>query len=254
MPPPLPEEDSDIEDFDIPVRKRSVKSEESDDPKTQRKGPVGVKDLPGASDVEEGEDEEHEEDEGDEEKGDDEVYVIEAIRKHMVDEDGTLKFQVKWEGWDKKSDLTWEPETTLREDAEEVLDAYLESIGGREAIFEQSEKATKTKKRGRQPSSGAGAAAPKRPRKNGVHPADTAPPATSKKWAPPAGSWEDLVENVEASQDETTGKLMIFLTWKNGQKTRHETHVVNKKLPQKMLQYYERHIRIVPGDAKPEEE
>lgn len=27
---------------------------------------------------------------------------------------GTFKFQVKWEGWDDKKDLTWEPETNLR--------------------------------------------------------------------------------------------------------------------------------------------
>lgn len=26
---------------------------------------------------------------------------------------GTLKFHVKWEGYDKKSDMTWEPEENL---------------------------------------------------------------------------------------------------------------------------------------------
>ncbi|KAL2203341.1 hypothetical protein CC79DRAFT_1337970 [Sarocladium strictum] len=246
MPPPLPEDDSEVEDSDIPVRKRSEDDEEVIDAPAPKRGPIGVKDMPGASDQEQDDEEGEEEDEEEEDDGDDEVYVIEAIRKHMLDEDNTLKFQVKWEGWDKKSDLTWEPEQTLREDAEEVLEAYLKSIGGRDAIFDQSEKAIKGKKRGRQPNSGS-AAAPKRSRKNGVHPADSPAPATSKKWAPPAGSWEDLIESIEASKDEDSGKLLVYLTWKNGQKTRHETHVVNKKLPQKMLQYYERHIRIVPG-------
>lgn len=26
---------------------------------------------------------------------------------------GTPRFEVKWEGWDKKSDRTWEPEENL---------------------------------------------------------------------------------------------------------------------------------------------
>lgn len=33
---------------------------------------------------------------------------------------GTIKFQVKWEGWDKKSDLTWEPEDTLYDFPNEI--------------------------------------------------------------------------------------------------------------------------------------
>lgn len=80
-------------------------------------------------------------------------FVVEAIRTHMVDEDvgvfyflfffpflrgrvfcccpwrlsftsqalikrcslqGSLKFHVKWEGWDAKEDLTWEPEDNLK--------------------------------------------------------------------------------------------------------------------------------------------
>lgn len=80
-----------------------------------------------------------------------------------------------------------------------------------------------------------------------MHPADTPTPATSKKFAPPAGSWEDEVESVEASQDEGSGKLMVYLTWKNGNKTRHETHVVNKKLPQKVRETSRRGEMDGPG-------
>ena len=32
---------------------------------------------------------------------------------HYVDEDGTVKFEVKWEGFEKKSDRTFEPEENL---------------------------------------------------------------------------------------------------------------------------------------------
>ena len=58
-------------------------------------------------------------------------YIVEKIVGHLVDEDvsslfvnilralltsaqtGTLLFQVIWEGYDKASDRTWEPEENL---------------------------------------------------------------------------------------------------------------------------------------------
>lgn len=114
------------------------------------------------------------------------------------------------------------------------MEEYLKKIGGREAIFEQSEKAARGKKRGRQPGS---QPASKRARNNGVHPAETAPPATKKKWTPPSGSWEDDIENIDACEEEGSGKLVVYLNWKNGQKTKHETTVIYKKCPQKVSGY-----------------
>jgi hypothetical protein len=41
-------------------------------------------------------------------------YVVEKILNHLVDdEDGTIKYEVKWAGFEKKSDRTWEPEENL---------------------------------------------------------------------------------------------------------------------------------------------
>ncbi|KAK3363895.1 hypothetical protein B0T25DRAFT_55183 [Lasiosphaeria hispida] len=37
---------------------------------------------------------------------------------------------------------------------------------------------------------------------------------------------------------------MVYLTWKNSHKTRHETSVIYPRCPQKMLPFYERHVRI----------
>ncbi|KOS20041.1 Chromo domain-containing protein 2 [Escovopsis weberi] len=196
--------------------------------------------------AENGEDEDEEELEEDE-------FVVERINTHMIDEDGSLKFQVKWEGWDKKSDLTWEPEENLEESASEILSAYFESIGGRESIFEESTTAARGKKRGRAASS-APTTVTKRSRRNGVHPMDTTPPASAKQWSPPAGSWEDEVLKIDFCQADPNGKLMIFLLWKNGTKTRHETSIVYKKCPQKMLQFYESHIKIITEEHKAEGE
>ncbi|KND90596.1 Chromatin-associated protein swi6 [Tolypocladium ophioglossoides CBS 100239] len=211
----------------------------------------------------EGEDEDEDEDEEEvEDLGEDE-FIVEAIKKHMVDEDvrrprsrpgalanppqGSLKFLVKWEGWEKKTDLTWEPEDNLMESASEILEIYFARIGGRDKIFKESDKAARGKKRSRASS---GALATKRSRKNGAHPADSTPPATSKKWSPPAGSWEDEIESIDACEDEGSGKLVVYLIWKNGRKTRHETSVIYKKCPQKMLQFYERHVKIIRDESR----
>jgi chromobox protein 1 len=115
------------------------------------------------------------------------------------------------------------------------LNEYLESIGGREKLYEEAANVLKTKKRGRPPSS-TPQAQTKRSRKNGSHPRDSEPPASAKdaEWKPPPGSWEDHILSLDACEDEETGKLMVFLTWKNGKKTQHPTSVIYQRCPQKV--------------------
>ncbi|KAI1434242.1 heterochromatin protein one [Xylaria sp. CBS 124048] len=191
--------------------------------------------------------------EGDEEEDlDEDEYIVEKILAHVLEANGTLKYKVKWEGYEKKADQTWEEEENLRENAAEVLDEYLESIGGREKIFEEANTALKNKKRGRTAAAAAAAAAAASTSSNGTkrrrnedHPASTTPPASVSTWKPPQGSWEDDVETIDACHDEKTGKIIVYLTWKGGQKTQHDTKVIYSRCPQKMLQFYERHVKIV---------
>lgn len=156
-----------------------------------------------------------------------------------------------------------------RESASEVLQEYYRQIGGRDMIFEESKEAARGKKRARGPNGTPVTATAKRSRKNGLHPAETSPPATAKKWSPPAGSWEDEIESIDACEDEGSGKLVVYLIWKNGRKTKHDTSVIYKKCPQKvggvppftssararltraqMLQFYERHVKIIRDENK----
>ncbi|KAK1461986.1 chromo domain-containing protein [Colletotrichum cuscutae] len=197
-------------------------------------------------------DEEDEEGDEDDDLEADE-YVVEKILDH-----GTVNFRVKWEGYSKKSDQTWEPEDSLKEGASEILEEYLKKLGGREALFEEKTKAKTTKKRGRpSASSSTPPASSKRGKRNG-HPAESTPPASvkeakAKAWTLPSGSWEDDVESIDACEDEESGSIIIYLNWRNGQKTKHPKEVVYKRCPQKMLQFYEKHIRIIKAgpDADP---
>ncbi|KAK5994995.1 Chromo domain-containing 2-like protein [Cladobotryum mycophilum] len=240
--------DDEASDFESPLPAKLRGSTSEDVPVKSVKLSNGAD----ANEDEEGDEEEEGDEDGDEDLGEDE-FIVEAIKKHMIDEDGTLKFQVKWEGWDKKSDLTWEPEENLKESASEILAAYLTSVGGRDSIFEESQEAARGKKRGRT-SSTTPAAAPKRSRKNGVHPSDSTPPVSNKSWSPPAGSWEDEIESIDACEDEGSGRLVVYLVWKNGRKTKHDTSVIYKKCPQKMLLFYERHVRIIREENKAQNE
>ncbi|PHH77233.1 hypothetical protein CDD80_802 [Ophiocordyceps camponoti-rufipedis] len=221
------EEEDDVASDPEPPRKTDLKSKASATPKDES---------------EEVEEDEGDDDDDDEDLGEDE-FIVEAIKKHMADADGSLKFLVKWEGYNKKSDMTWEPEDNLMESASDILAQYYNQIGGRDSIFEESQVASRSKKRGR--TSTGTPSTTKRPRKNGLHPADSTPPASARKWSPPAGSWEDEIESIDACHDEGSGKLAVFLIWNNGKKTKHDTTVVYKKCPQKMLQFYERHIKVI---------
>ncbi|KAI1341263.1 heterochromatin protein one [Xylariaceae sp. FL0016] len=182
------------------------------------------------------------EDEDDEDLEDDE-YIVEKIVAHMIEADGSLKYKVKWEGYDKKADQTWEEEDNLKENATQALDDYLESVGGRAKIIEETRAGLKTKKRGR-PAANTPTNGTKKRRNDGT--SETPPASASvRTWKPPAGSWEDDIESIDACHDENTGKLIVYLTWKNGRKTQHDTKVIYQRCPQKMLHFYEKHVKIV---------
>jgi chromobox protein 1 len=51
-----------------------------------------------------------EEEDGEE---DPDEYRVEKILKHDFDANGTVLYQIKWLGYEKKSDMTWEPVENL---------------------------------------------------------------------------------------------------------------------------------------------
>ncbi|KAF3937046.1 hypothetical protein ABW19_dt0210562 [Dactylella cylindrospora] len=180
------------------------------------------------------EDEDEDQDAEDEDGGaggnaEPEEYIVEKIMGHKF-EDGVLKYLVKWQGYEKKSDQTWEPEDTLEDVA--ALDMYLEERGGRP---------TQTPgKRGRK---SAGAASTPVPKKNRIKQEGASTHLKPDEWDPPSGSWEDdilMIETLERSGTE----LICYVQWVNGRKSQHPAHVVYQRCPQKMLKFYESHLWV----------
>jgi len=138
-----------------------------------------------------------------------------------------------------------------RGSASAILEEYFESIGGRDKLYDETSKALKTKKRGRPAASTPSGTSAKKARKNGDHPADSDPPAalTKKQWKPPAGSWENDVQTVDMYRDEN-GNLMIYLTWKNGEKTQHAAKQAYQRCPQKVFPLEDLSVRCRSPSAR----
>lgn len=188
------------------------------------------------------------------EAGDDdeeEEYVVEKIMTHGFDTDGTIKYEVKWQGYESKADRTWEPEENLAT-ASEALEEYFKKIGGR-PVFQP-----KGKKRKQSVGTSANNTPNEKPGGRGRKKTKSSPeleaeakgtpdPVKDKKDWIPKGSWEQYVtrvDTVEQKPNPKTGEQQrwAFLEWGNGKKTKHPLEQCNLKCPQKMLKYYEQHL------------
>ncbi|KAH0545215.1 hypothetical protein FGG08_000669 [Glutinoglossum americanum] len=210
------------------------------------------------------------EDEDDEADGEvDGEYVVEGIMDHVFDEDGILRLQVKWKGYDKPKDLTWEPESNLayvydveytiypsglrtfltfhwhREDVQDMLEEYYQKIGGRPTSSKKSAGGKRSRDRN-SGTPGSGRKSSKSRKTNDYSSAPTgsvSPPAKveRKHWEPPKGSWENDVQAVDTIEQDKRG-LQVYLHWNNGRKSTHAIETAKKKCPMKLLDFYEQHL------------
>ncbi|MCJ1316295.1 hypothetical protein MMC15_001616 [Xylographa vitiligo] len=209
--------------------------------------------------AEAGEGEEKDDDDDEEE----EVYTVENVVAHAYDfPDEQVRYQVKWLGYDKKSDLTWETEENLQ-GAIDVLQAYFDSIGGRP----ETTRAASTKKRGRQSTGKTDTPdkqvkkvkteeVPKkkdgRGRKKKSSPGIMDLESTLKDgWEPPKplpGAWEEGVLTVQTIEGNDDGTKWAYLSWADegtGAKKRQTKALLSTcyiACPQVMLKFFESHL------------
>ncbi|KAL8850760.1 MAG: hypothetical protein Q9221_004328 [Calogaya cf. arnoldii] len=242
MPPALPSE-SDAESItsEVPGTESMTVKPEDDEV---------LQDAPDVADKEE-----------DEEDEDEEVYVVEKILAHHDNfADNEMRYEIKWKGYEKKADRTWETEGNL-EGARDLLEAYWKSIGGKPVPSKQEKPAGK--KRGRQ-STGTIQPAGKKQKRAGrksttaIDDPDATPEPPSgwqdvnpDTWKPPPphdNAWEHLVMNVDTIEKDDKGELWAFLVWneKNEDdrfnRSKAKLATCNKACPQRMLKFYEQHV------------
>lgn len=126
--------------------------------------------------------------------------------------------------------------------AAEVLNDYIESVGGREALAKVPRPG---KKRGRKSTASTNGTpiAQDPDKRNGKRarklesedPQDTESPGPSKPRIPP-GNWEDLIGSID-TMEKQVGGLYILLTFKDGNRIKQPASVVYKRCPQKVWVY-----------------
>ncbi|KAK1078026.1 hypothetical protein LTR48_008604, partial [Friedmanniomyces endolithicus] len=188
------------------------------------------------------EEEEEDEDDDDEDAAEDE-YRVEKIIKHDFDGSTTI-YQIKWLGWNKASDLTWEPVENL-DGAQDILAAYHKKLGG--APEPPAAKTSHKKgKGGKRSASDAFDASPAshNKKKSSDRKSNGASAVDAKARVMPLGSWDDLVLRVTSIVEEVApvkgsgGKkgeeekeLVGLLEWKKGEqkKTQHKMRTLRQK-------------------------
>ncbi|KAJ2995666.1 hypothetical protein HDV02_000565 [Globomyces sp. JEL0801] len=57
-------------------------------------------------------------------------------------------------------------------------------------------------------------------------------------------SWDKFVAEVATIESGIQNDFIVYVNWKDGLKTHHSSLVANKKLPQKLIKFYEKHLRF----------
>lgn len=167
-------------------------------------------------------------------------YEVEAIRAHEFRGKGKnrqLLYLIKWRGF-PESDNTWEPEENL-EDARDILAKYHHKNGGAPQPDVTPRVKPKSSKRNLKQSSEdladeSSGPSSKRPKKD---------PDTLSEWLPKGQSWENDVAQIDTvERDQATGKLYVYLKFKNGKRTKITNEKIHKHCPLALLRFYESHL------------
>ncbi|PCD21418.1 hypothetical protein AU210_016381 [Fusarium oxysporum f. sp. radicis-cucumerinum] len=176
------------------------------------------------------------------------IFEVEKILKHEKRKDGKVWFLVKWRDYSHK-DNTWEPKEHFRGTGKDILAEYYNAIDGKHRIFKESHREAKTKKRLPKADSTSGTAGKRRQTKRSKQ------CGTDGTWPMTAEEWSSLSELCEVRTidgcDKDAGRLIFYVTWKNGKKTKHGTKTIYERCPQMILRYYEKHARIPIKEERP---
>ena len=145
---------------------------------------------------------------------------------------GVLLYNVKWDGY-AESENTLEPEENLLPGAREALAAYHRSIGGAPV-----KPVTGAKKRKSTTSLKQNVSERKRARRTTVEDEEF------DSWLPKEQTWDRHIDAIETIQRDEFKRLLVFIRWNNGKRTKIGIDMVYKHCPLPMLKFYEGHLKF----------
>ncbi|KAF4468488.1 chromo domain-containing [Fusarium albosuccineum] len=155
-------------------------------------------------------------------KGD--IFIVDSIQNHVIDNDGNPKFQVKWQGFEDEASWTWEPLQNLKVSGEEILQGYINRLAASSESTIELEDAINSSCRG---------SAENCTRTSPPQSGDSSSVAPMGNWKPPRGSWEDKIQTIDGCEFLYNRDLVVYVTWKGGRKTRHRAQTMHSRCPQK---------------------
>ncbi|ORX79111.1 chromo-domain-containing protein [Basidiobolus meristosporus CBS 931.73] len=219
----ISQEENDTEEGEKEEEENMEMAEED----TEKAEEVAEEDMEEAEEVveeeEEAIEENSEEEEEEEEEAKAEVYVVEKVVNHRKRK-GKTQYLLKWKGYPEEEN-TWEDEENLF--CHELIEKYLKS--------KETPKKTRTPK--------SKVRSNKRRRTESSDEESVAPQEQSADEED-SEDWESLVKEVETVERDESDQLKVYLIWNNGKRTVHDAEDANKRCPQKVIAFYEAHLRF----------
>ncbi|KAG1052016.1 hypothetical protein G6F49_010731 [Rhizopus delemar] len=136
----------------------------------------------------------------------------EFICNHRTTEQGELLYQVKWIGYDCE-DTTWETEDVVKEEWPELLEAYKKSLKDRlpSKLYDFSS-------------------------------AQNEQNDDFFAYLESIEDWEEAVDKIVYIEKCRLPGFLIYVEWKEGIRSVHHSTQINARCPQKMIDFYERHL------------
>ncbi|WWC63577.1 uncharacterized protein I303_106181 [Kwoniella dejecticola CBS 10117] len=200
----------------------------------------------------------HEEEEEDEEEGEGE-YEVEAIIDHKQkkgNQAGKYEYLVSWKGYGPEHN-TWEPEEHVAH-AGDIVTRYW-SGKPKQPIAPTSQ----SKKRDRPSAGGSSTPVPTSQKKSAARtngnsrksvkqqddedeeefPTYEISHVDSTAKYEDVPDWEDTIISVDTIERSSRNELTIYMTMVGGEKVAVPTELAYKRCPQKVLQFYEKHLK-----------
>ncbi|CEG66463.1 hypothetical protein RMATCC62417_03042 [Rhizopus microsporus] len=144
------------------------------------------------------------------------IDTPEFICSHRRIENGEVLYQVKWVGYDCE-DTTWEPEDVVQEEWPELLQAYLDDI--------------------------------KRNAPSKMYDFKSSQQEQSDalfEYLESIEDWEEAVDEIVYMEKCKVPGYLVYVKWKDGTRSVHHSSQINERCPQKMIDFYEKHLVKAP--------